>query len=174
MTAIVCNSSFSTQFRMPLLMTFLSGILNWISSMIFTGISSCFIFPHMKKSHKLKSSDREGHKIGLPRPILRLEKEMSILVLRCRAQWGGAPSWRYSPIFTLLRWRHDFLPRFLSIETTETGKKTKKKRHVYLLFVTLWLFYALVNLTIFNFLHLLLLIKNIIFRSNCQQIWFWS
>jgi hypothetical protein len=131
MTAIVCNSSFNTQFRMPLLTNFLSGILNWISSMIFTGISSCFICPHTKKSHKFKSSDREGHKIGLKiglsRPILRFEKEMSILVLSCRAQWGGEPSWRYSPIFTLLRWRHDFLPRFLSIETTETEKKNKKK-----------------------------------------------
>jgi hypothetical protein len=29
----------------------------------------------------------------------------------------------YSSIFTLLRWRHDFLTRFLSIETTETEKK---------------------------------------------------
>jgi hypothetical protein len=73
----------------------------------------------------------------------------------------------YSPIFTLLRRRHDFLPRFLFIETRET----EKKRHVYLLMVTLRLFYAPVNLTIFNFFHLLgTLITNITFRSNCQQI----
>jgi hypothetical protein len=57
----------------------------------------------------------------------------------------------YSSIFTLLRWRHDFLTRFLSIKTTET----EKKRYVYLLLVTLWLFYAPVNLTIFNYFHLL-------------------
>jgi hypothetical protein len=50
--------------------------------------------------------------------------------------------------------RHDFLPRFLFIETTETEKKKQKKRHVYLLMVTLRLFYAPVNLTIFNFFHL--------------------
>jgi hypothetical protein len=49
--------------------------------------------------------------------------------------------------------RHDFLPRFLFIETTKTEKN--KKRHVYLLMVTLRLFYAPVNLTIFNFFHLL-------------------
>jgi hypothetical protein len=78
---------------------------------------------------------------------------------------------KYSRIFTLLRWRHDFLPRFLFIETTET-EKNKKKRHVYLLMITLRLFYASVNLTIFNFFHLLhWLITNITFRSNCQQIW---
>jgi hypothetical protein len=34
----------------------------------------------------------------------------------------------YSPIFTLLRWRHDFLPRLLFIETTETEKNKKKAR----------------------------------------------
>jgi hypothetical protein len=60
---------------------------------------------------------------------------------------------KYSPVFTLVRWRHDFLPRFLFIETTETEKN--KKRHVYLLMVTLRLFYAPVNLTIFTFFHLL-------------------
>jgi hypothetical protein len=32
-------------------------------------------------------------------------------------------------------------------------KKTKNERHVYLLFLTLWLFYAPANLTIFNFFH---------------------
>jgi hypothetical protein len=46
-------------------------------------------------------------------------------------------------------------PCFLSIETTET-EKNKKGGNVYLLLVTLWLFYAPTNLTtIFNFFHLL-------------------
>jgi hypothetical protein len=34
----------------------------------------------------------------------------------------------YSPIFTLLRWRKDLLPRLLFIEKTETDKKKKKAR----------------------------------------------
>jgi hypothetical protein len=72
----------------------------------------------------------------------------------------------YSSIFPLLGWRHDFLPRFLYTETTET----KKKPCVYLLLVTLWLFYAPVNLTIFN-CSLITLITNVTFRINCQQIW---
>jgi hypothetical protein len=36
----------------------------------------------------------------------------------------------YSPIFSLLRLRHDFLTRFLSVDPTETEKKTKQ-RYVY-------------------------------------------
>jgi hypothetical protein len=47
-----------------------------------------------------------------------------------------------------------FLAFSFFIETTET-EKNQKKRHVYLLMVTLRLFYAPVNLTIFNFFHLL-------------------
>jgi hypothetical protein len=66
----------------------------------------------------------------------------------------GSVLYKYSPIFILLRWRHDFLPRFFFIETTETEKK-QKKSHVYLLMVTLRLFYAPVNLTSFIFVHLL-------------------
>jgi hypothetical protein len=46
-----------------------------------------------------------------------------------------------------------FLP-FLAFSLLKRQKQ-KKKRHVYLLMVTLRLFYASVNLTIFNFFHLL-------------------
>jgi hypothetical protein len=62
--------------------------------------------------------------------------------------------------------RHNFFSRFLSIEMTETNKKM---RCLYLLLITLWLFYAPVNLTIFNF-SLITLITNVNFRSNYQQI----
>jgi hypothetical protein len=50
----------------------------------------------------------------------------------------------YSPIFTLF-----------SLLKRQKQKKKTKKRHVYLLMVTLRLFYAPVKLTIFNFFHLL-------------------
>jgi hypothetical protein len=59
-----------------------------------------------------------------------------------------------------------FLGSFL-LKGQKQKKKTKRKRQVYLLLVTLWLFYAPVNLTI---LSLITLIKNITFRRNCQQI----
>jgi isocitrate dehydrogenase kinase/phosphatase len=45
---------------------------------------------------------------------------------------GEAAKLYYSSIFTLLRRRHDFLPRFLFIETTETEKKTKKKARLFI------------------------------------------
>jgi hypothetical protein len=45
---------------------------------------------------------------------------------------------------------------FLAFSLLKRQKQKKtKKRHVYLLMVTLRLFYAPVNLTIFNFFHLL-------------------
>jgi hypothetical protein len=47
-----------------------------------------------------------------------------------------------------------FVP-FSLLKRQKQKKKKQKKRHVYLLLATLWLFYALVNLTIFNFFHLL-------------------
>jgi hypothetical protein len=71
------------------------------------------------------------------------------------------------PIFTLLRWRHDFLPRFLFIETTETEKKKKKAR----LFIVGYFEVILCPCQFDNFLFLSLitLITNITFRCNCQQ-----
>jgi hypothetical protein len=42
---------------------------------------------------------------------------------------------------------------FSLLKRQKQKKKQKNKRHVYLLLVTLWLFYAPVNLTIFNFFH---------------------
>jgi hypothetical protein len=44
---------------------------------------------------------------------------------------------------------------FSLLKRQKQKKKKQKKRHVYLLLVTLWLFYAPVNLTIFNSFHLL-------------------
>jgi hypothetical protein len=76
---------------------------------------------------------------------------------------------KYSPVFTLLRWRHDFLPRFLFIETTETEKNKKNTR----LFIDGHFEVILCSCQFdnFSFLSLITLITNITFRSNCQQIW---
>jgi hypothetical protein len=50
---------------------------------------------------------------------------------------------KYSPIFTLVKWRHDFLRRFLFIETTET-KKTKKGTFIY--WWSLWVYFMLLSI----------------------------
>jgi hypothetical protein len=97
------------------------------------------------------------------------QEKLNIKNLLTKRVWLS-PQLHFTAIVQFLRWRHDFLPRFLIIETTET--KTKK-RHVYLLMVTLRLLYAPVNLTIFFqwFLSFITLITNITLRSNCQHIW---
>jgi hypothetical protein len=70
-------------------------------------------------------------------------------------------------VMTYDLWRLGILDIFYPFEVTsrfssslylywnDRNRKKQKKRHIYLLMVTLRLFYAPVNLTIFNFFHLL-------------------
>jgi hypothetical protein len=73
---------------------------------------------------------------------------------------------RYSPVFTLLRRRHDFLPDFFSIEMTETEKNKKSGTFVGYFVVIL----CTCHFDNFEFFSLITLITNITLRSNCQQI----
>jgi hypothetical protein len=62
----------------------------------------------------------------------------------------------------------------LSLLKRQKQKKKTKKRHVHLLMVTLRLFYAPVNLTIFNFFHFLHWLHPVRWDTACERLSLWT